>query len=33
LPTTRHPCNFEIWALAQSHGVGHRSLVTPDREF
>jgi len=31
LPTTRHRCIFEVWALAQSHGDGHRSLVTPKR--
>jgi len=29
LPTTRHCCNFDVWALAQSRGDGHRSLVTP----
>jgi len=31
LPTTRHRCNFDVWALAQSRGDGHRSLVTPER--
>jgi len=31
LPTTRHRYNFEVWALAQSHGDGHRSLVTSKR--
>jgi len=31
LPTTRHRCNFDVWALAQSRGVGNRSLVTPER--
>jgi len=31
LPTTRHRCNFDVWALAQSRGDGHRSLVTPKR--
>jgi len=28
LPTTRH---LDVWALAQSRGDGHRSLVTPKR--
>jgi len=27
LPTTRHSCNFDVWALAQRRGVGHRSLL------
>jgi len=32
LPTTRHRCNLDVWALAQSRGDGHRSpLVTPER--
>jgi len=31
LPTTRHRCNFDVWALAQGCGVGHRSLVTLKR--
>jgi len=31
LPTTRNRCNLEVWALAQSCGDGHRSLVTPER--
>jgi len=29
LPNTRHRCNLDVWALAQSRGDGHRSLVTP----
>jgi len=29
--TTRHRCNLDVWALAQSRGDGHRSLVTPKR--
>jgi len=28
LQTTRHRCNLDVWALAQSRGDGHRSLVT-----
>jgi len=32
LPTTRHCCNLGVWALAQSRGDGHRSLVTPERQ-
>jgi len=28
LPTTRHCCNLDVWALAQNRGDGHRSLVT-----
>jgi len=28
---TRHRCNLNVWALAQSLGDGHRSLVTPER--
>jgi len=28
LPMTRHRCNLKVWALAQSLGDGHRSLVT-----
>jgi len=31
LPTTRHRCNLDVWALAQSRGDGHRSLVKPER--
>jgi len=31
LPTTRQRCNLEVWAVAQSRGDGHRSLVTPER--
>jgi len=31
LPTTRPRCNLNVWALAQSRGDGHRSLVTPER--
>jgi len=31
LPTTRHSCNLDVWALMQSRGDGHRSLVTPKR--
>jgi len=31
LPTTRHCCNLDVWVLAQCHGDGHRSLVTPER--
>jgi len=31
LPTTRHRCNIDVWALVQSRGVGRRSLVTPER--
>jgi len=31
LPTTRHHCNIDVWALTQSRGDGHRSLVTPER--
>jgi len=30
LPTTRHRCNLDVWALVQSRGDGHRSLVTPE---
>jgi len=25
------PTNLKVWALAQSRGHGHRSLVTPER--
>jgi len=28
---TSHRCNLDVWALAQNRGVGHRSLVTPER--
>jgi len=31
LPTTRHRCNFEVWALVQYRRDGHRSLVTLER--
>jgi len=31
LPTTRHRCNLDVWAQAQSCGDGHRSFVTPER--
>jgi len=31
LPMNRHRCNLKVWALAQSVGDGHRSLVTLDR--
>jgi len=31
LPTTCHRCNLEVWALAQSRGDEHFSLVTPER--
>jgi len=31
LPTTRHRCNIDVWALAQSCRDGHRSFVTPGR--
>jgi len=31
LPTTRHRCNLDVCALAQSCGDGHRSIVTPER--
>jgi len=31
LPTTRHRCNLKVWALAQSLGDGHRSLVKLER--
>jgi len=33
LPSTSHRCDLDVWALAQSCGVGHcsRSLVTPER--
>jgi len=27
-PTTRHRCNLDVWALAQSRGDRYRSLVT-----
>jgi len=30
-PTTRHHCNLEVWALALSRGIGHHSLVTPEK--
>jgi len=25
------PCNLDVWVMAKSRGVGHRSLVTPKR--
>jgi len=28
---TRHRCNLDLWASAQSRGDGYRSLVTPER--
>jgi len=31
LPTSRDRCYFEVWALAQSCGVAHRSIVTLER--
>jgi len=31
LPTTCNSCNLGVWAMAQSRGVAHRSLVTPER--
>jgi len=31
LSTTRQCCNLDVWALAQSHGDGYCSLVTPKR--
>jgi len=31
LPTTRHRCNLDVWALARNRVDGHRSLVTPER--
>jgi len=31
LPMTCHRCNLKVWDLAQSHGDGHRSLVTLER--
>jgi len=31
LPTTRHRCNLDVWALAQSREDGYRSLATPER--
>jgi len=31
LPMTRHRCNLKVWALMQSLGNGHRSLVTLER--
>jgi len=30
LPTTRHRCNLDVWALTQCRGDGHRSLVIPE---
>jgi len=30
LPTTRHRCNLEVWALAQSRRDWYRSLVIPE---
>jgi len=31
LPTTRLCCKLDVWALTQSRGDGHRSLITPER--
>jgi len=31
LPATRHRYNLDVWALVQSRGDGHRTLVTPER--
>jgi len=31
LPMTRHHCNLDVWASAQSSEDGHRSLVTSKR--
>jgi len=31
LPMTRHRCNLKVWALVQSLGDGHCSLVTLER--
>jgi len=31
LPTTRHRCNLEVWALVQKCGKGHHSFMTPKR--
>jgi len=31
LPTTRHRCNIDVWALVQCCRDGHRSLVTPEK--
>jgi len=31
LPTTRHRCNLDVWALMQSRRDGQHSLVTPER--
>jgi len=31
VPTAPNRCNIDVWALAQSRGDGHRSLVTPER--
>jgi len=31
LPTIRHRCNLDVWALPQSRGDGDHSLVTPER--
>jgi len=33
LRTTRHCCTLDVWALSQSRGDGHRSLVTLERVF
>jgi len=30
LPKTRHCCILDVWALAQSCGVGHCSFLTPE---
>jgi len=31
LPMTCYRCNLDVWALVQSRGDGHCSLVTPER--
>jgi len=33
LPTTRHRCKLDAWALEQSRRVGHHPLMTPKRVF
>jgi len=32
LPATRHRCNLEVWALAQSRGDGHRLVLSEYNE-
>jgi len=29
LPTTRHRCNLDVWALAQSRGMGTAHSLHP----